>query len=86
MRQGEGEQVETTFLSQFAIDLVHVKAEDRFFQALAGLTDPERKRKVIGELFIRLFEEVALERTDARYLVQGTLYPDVIESAVCPRR
>ena len=80
MRQGEGEQVETTFLSQFAIDLVHVKAEDRFFQALAGLTDPERKRKVIGELFIRLFEEVALERTDARYLVQGTLYPDVIES------
>jgi GMP synthase (glutamine-hydrolysing) len=47
---------------------------------LAGLTDPERKRKVIGELFIRLFEEVALERTDARYLVQGTLYPDVIES------
>ena len=61
MRQGEGEQVETTFLSQFAIDLVHVKAEDRFFQALAGLTDPERKRKVIGELFIRLFEEVALE-------------------------
>ena len=80
MRQGEGEQVETTFLSQFAIDLVHAKAEDRFFQALAGLTDPERKRKVIGELFIRLFEEVALERTDARYLVQGTLYPDVIES------
>ena len=57
-----------------------MKAEDRFFQALAGLTDPERKRKVIGELFIRLFEEVALERTDARYLVQGTLYPDVIES------
>jgi GMP synthase (glutamine-hydrolysing) len=59
---------------------VHVKAADRFFHALAGLTDPEQKRKVIGQLFIRLFEEVALEREDAKYLVQGTLYPDVIES------
>jgi GMP synthase (glutamine-hydrolysing) len=68
------------FLKQFAIDLVHVKAADRFFHALAGLTDPEQKRKVIGQLFIRLFEEVALEREDAKYLVQGTLYPDVIES------
>ena len=80
MRAGEGEQVEATFLKQFAIDLVHVKAAERFFRALAGLTDPEQKRKVIGQLFIRLFEEVALERKDARYLVQGTLYPDVIES------
>jgi GMP synthase (glutamine-hydrolysing) len=80
MRSGEGEQVETMFLKQFAIDLVHVKAADRFFHALAGLTDPEQKRKVIGQLFIRLFEEVALEREDAKYLVQGTLYPDVIES------
>ena len=57
-----------------------MKAADRFFAALAGLTDPEEKRKVIGELFIRLFEEVARERKDARYLVQGTFYPDVIES------
>ncbi|MGO9582371.1 MAG: glutamine-hydrolyzing GMP synthase [Acidimicrobiales bacterium] len=80
MRAGEGEQVEATFLNQFAVDLVHVKAADRFFQSLAGLTDPEEKRKAIGRLFIRLFEEVALERRDARYLVQGTLYPDVIES------
>ena len=80
MRAGEGEQVEATFLKQFAIDLVHVKAAERFFRALAGLTDPEQKRKVIGQLFIRLFEEVALERKDAKYLVQGTLYPDVIES------
>ncbi|MFZ2056736.1 MAG: glutamine-hydrolyzing GMP synthase, partial [Acidimicrobiales bacterium] len=62
------------------IDLVHVKAAERFFRALAGLTDPEQKRKVIGQLFIRLFEEVALDRRDAKYLVQGTLYPDVIES------
>jgi GMP synthase (glutamine-hydrolysing) len=80
MREGEGEQVTKTFRDQFAIDLVHVKAEERFFQALAGVTEPEHKRKVIGELFIRLFEQVARERTDARYLVQGTLYPDVIES------
>ncbi len=80
MRAGEGEQVEATFLKQFAIDLVHVKAAERFFRALAGLTDPEQKRKVIGQLFIRLFEEVALDRRDAKYLVQGTLYPDVIES------
>ena len=80
MRAGEGDQVEATFLEQFAIDLVHVKAADRFFAALAGLEDPEDKRKVIGQLFIRLFEEVALEHKDARYLVQGTLYPDVIES------
>jgi GMP synthase (glutamine-hydrolysing) len=80
MRAGEGEQVEATFLNQFAVDLVHVKAADRFFEALAGVTDPEEKRKAIGRLFIRLFEEVALEHKDAKYLVQGTLYPDVIES------
>ena len=80
MRAGEGEQVEETFLKQFAIDLVHVRAAKRFLHALGGLTDPEEKRKVIGQLFIRLFEEVALERKGAKYLVQGTLYPDVIES------
>ena len=80
MRAGEGEQVEETFLRQFAVDLVHVKASDRFFEALAGLTDPEEKRKAIGQLFIRLFEEVALGQQDAKFLVQGTLYPDVIES------
>ncbi len=80
MRAGEGEQVEATFLRQFAVDLVHVKAADRFFEALSGVTDPEEKRKAIGELFIRIFEEVALEQTDVDYLVQGTLYPDVIES------
>jgi GMP synthase (glutamine-hydrolysing) len=86
---------------QFHIDLVHVKAADRFFEALSGVTDPEGKRKIIGELFIRIFEEVARDlvadqpdpagtgtrtRTPAPadqpagYLVQGTLYPDVIES------
>jgi GMP synthase (glutamine-hydrolysing) len=84
MRSGEGEQVEETFRRQFRIDLIHVKAADRFFEALAGVLDPETKRKRIGELFIRIFEEVAVElgSGDAgpRYLVQGTLYPDVIES------
>ncbi len=59
MRAGEAEQVEETFRRQFHVDLVHVKAADRFFGALAGVTDPERKRKIIGELFIRIFEEVA---------------------------
>jgi GMP synthase (glutamine-hydrolysing) len=59
MRSGEADQVEDTFRRQFKIDLVHVKAADRYFAALAGVTDPERKRKIIGELFIRIFEEVA---------------------------
>ena len=58
MRSGEAGQVEDTFRRQFNIDLVHVKAADRYFAALAGVTDPERKRKIIGELFIRIFEEV----------------------------
>ncbi len=80
MREGESEQIEETFRAQFAIDLIHVKAADRFFSALAGVTDPESKRKIIGELFIRVFEEVASEITDVDFLAQGTLYPDVIES------
>jgi GMP synthase (glutamine-hydrolysing) len=124
MRSGEADQVEDTFRRQFKIDLIHVKAADRYFAALAGVTDPEQKRKIIGELFIRIFEEVArdlgagegtgtVERAGAadggtgaagenpdggtgaagenaigenpvgegpKFLVQGTLYPDVIES------
>ena len=80
MRAGESEQVEETFRSQFHVDLVHVKAADRFFGVLKGVTDPEEKRKAIGETFIRVFEEVAREVEDARFLVQGTLYPDIIES------
>ena len=91
MRSGEADQVEDTFRRQFKVDLVHVKAADRYFTALEGVTDPERKRKIIGELFIRIFEEVARDLgageaggdgTDEgpRFLVQGTLYPDVIES------
>jgi GMP synthase (glutamine-hydrolysing) len=80
MRAGESDQVEETFRSQFHVDLIHVKAADRFFGVLKGLTDPEAKRKAIGESFIRIFEEVARDVEDARFLVQGTLYPDVIES------
>jgi GMP synthase (glutamine-hydrolysing) len=80
MRANEAAQVEETFRRQFAVDLVHVKAEDRFFEALAGVTDPEAKRKAIGELFIRVFEEVARDLEGIHFLVQGTLYPDIIES------
>jgi GMP synthase (glutamine-hydrolysing) len=80
MRANEATQVEETFRRQFEIDLVHVKAADRFFEALAGASDPEVKRKTIGELFIRIFEEVSSELEGISYLVQGTLYPDIIES------
>jgi GMP synthase (glutamine-hydrolysing) len=80
LRAGEAEQVEETFRSHFEVDLVHVKAEDRFLELLAGVTDPEQKRRIIGETFIRVFEEAVGSIGDARYLVQGTLYPDVIES------
>ncbi|MEN8234225.1 MAG: glutamine-hydrolyzing GMP synthase [Actinomycetota bacterium] len=80
MRKNEAEQVEETFRRTFNMNLVHVKAEDRFLDALEGVTDPEQKRKIIGETFIRVFEEVAADVSDAAYLVQGTLYPDVIES------
>ncbi len=84
MRKDEGEQIEETFTRQFGVELIHVKAQDRFFDALAGVLDPEEKRKIIGELFIREFETVARELGQGgdgpRFLVQGTLYPDVIES------
>ena len=80
MRAGESEQVEDTFRRQFKVDLVHVKAADRFLDALHDVDDPELKRKAIGNTFIRVFEEVAADFEDARFLVQGTLYPDIIES------
>jgi GMP synthase (glutamine-hydrolysing) len=80
LRLAEADQVEETFRRQFHVDLVHVKAADRFLDALDDVIDPERKRKAIGETFIRVFEEVARDHSDARFLVQGTLYPDIIES------
>jgi GMP synthase (glutamine-hydrolysing) len=79
-REGEPDQVEEAFARHFHVPLVHVKAQDRFLERLAGVTDPETKRKTIGEEFIRVFEEVARDHAGARFLVQGTLYPDVIES------
>ena len=84
LRLHEAEQVEETFRRQFAVDLVHVKAADRFLDKLDGVVEPEQKRKIIGETFIRVFEEtardLAADGTDARFLVQGTLYPDIVES------
>ena len=80
LRLGEAEQVEETFRRQFRVDLVHVKAADRFVDALADVTDPEEKRRRIGQTFIRVFEDEARKLGDVRWLVQGTLYSDVIES------
>jgi GMP synthase (glutamine-hydrolysing) len=80
MRKDEGEQVVETFRRNFGIELIHVQVADRFFERLEGVIEPEAKRKTIGELFIRVFEEASGGITDATFLVQGTLYPDVIES------
>jgi hypothetical protein len=80
LRQGEREQVEQLFRASLGIDLVTVRAEQRFLSALRGVADPERKRRLIGHLFIEIFEEQAAKLGDIEHLVQGTLYPDVIES------
>jgi GMP synthase (glutamine-hydrolysing) len=80
MRKNEGDQVVAAFRDHFKVPLVAVDAKDRFLTRLAGVTDPETKRKIIGAEFIRVFEEEALKIEDVRYLVQGTLYSDVIES------
>ncbi|MET0771390.1 MAG: glutamine-hydrolyzing GMP synthase [Solirubrobacteraceae bacterium] len=80
MRKNEGEQVISAFRDHFKVPLVAVDAEDRFLQRLEGLSDPEAKRKAIGAEFIRVFEEEAARLGDASFLVQGTLYSDVIES------
>jgi GMP synthase (glutamine-hydrolysing) len=80
LREGEPDEVEETFRRHFQINLIHIKAADRFLDRLRGITDPEAKRRIIGETFIRVFEEAASELAGIRFLVQGTLYPDVIES------
>src|SRR5262249_53877404 len=80
MRKGESEQVTETFRRSMGIELIHVDAGYRFLERLEGVTDPEEKRKAIGELFIRVFEQNTGGLTDARFLLQGTLSPDVIES------
>jgi GMP synthase (glutamine-hydrolysing) len=80
MRSNEAEQVVETFGGHFQVPLVHVQAQDRFLARLEGVDEPEEKRRLIGEEFIRVFEEQAGTLGDVRFLVQGTLYSDVIES------
>ena len=80
LRKDEGKEVERLFRGQYDINLVAVDASERFLTKLAGVTDPERKRKIIGEEFIRVFEAEAKKIGKVDYLVQGTIYPDVIES------
>jgi len=80
LRENEAEQVVEAFTENYEIPLIHVDATRRFLDRLAGVTDPEKKRKIVGEEFIRTFEEEARRIEDARFLVQGTLYSDVIES------
>ncbi|MFL6738545.1 MAG: glutamine-hydrolyzing GMP synthase, partial [Sphingomicrobium sp.] len=80
MRQGEAEQVVSLFRNSYNIPLIHVDAEELFLSGLAGLTDPEAKRKFIGKSFIDVFDEEATKIGGAEFLAQGTLYPDVIES------
>jgi GMP synthase (glutamine-hydrolysing) len=80
MRLNESDQVVETFEKHQGIELIHVSAGERYFEKLAGVVEPEEKRKIIGELFIRIFEDFARGLDDAKFLVQGTLYPDVIES------
>jgi GMP synthase (glutamine-hydrolysing) len=80
LRHNEAEQVVETFAGHFHVPLVHVQAQERFLGRLSGVSEPEHKRKIVGEEFIRVFEEEARSLGDARFLVQGTLYSDVIES------
>src|SRR6202030_3863772 len=80
LRLGEGERVVALFRDSYNVPLVHVQAEDTFLKALAGIDDPEQKRKTIGKLFIDVFEAEAKKIGGAQFLAQGTLYPDVIES------
>ena len=82
LRKNEGDEVESVFRNQFDINLIRVNAKDRFLAKLANVTDPESKRKIIGEEFIRVFEEEAKKLGTVDFLVQGTIYPDVIESGL----
>ncbi len=80
LRKDEGDQVEKLFLEQFDLQLIRVNAQDLFLDKLKGITDPEQKRKIIGETFIRVFEAEAQKIGKVDFLVQGTIYPDIIES------
>ena len=80
LRKGEAEEVQKRFKNNFKIDLIYIDASERFLKKLKGISDPEIKRKIVGEEFIRIFEEKAKNIGRVKYLLQGTLYPDVIES------
>ena len=80
LRKGEPEQVVSVFRNELGANLVYVDAIDRFLDKLAGVADPEKKRKIIGAEFIRVFEEEARKLEGIRFLAQGTIYPDIIES------
>ena len=81
LRLNEGDQVMAMFAEHMGVHVIRVDAEQRYLQALEGITDPEAKRKIIGNLFIEIFDEEAEKLSDAKWLAQGTIYPDVIESA-----
>ncbi len=82
LRKNEADEVEEVFTRQYDVNFIRVNAQERFYGRLAGITDPEQKRKIIGEEFIRVFEEEAKKIGKVDYLVQGTIYPDVIESGL----
>ncbi|MBQ9659315.1 MAG: glutamine-hydrolyzing GMP synthase [Clostridia bacterium] len=82
LRKNEGDEVEKIFTEQYDLNFIRVNAKDRFLEKLAGVTDPEKKRKIIGEEFIRVFEQEAKKLGTIDFLVQGTIYPDVIESGL----
>ncbi|WP_371376498.1 glutamine-hydrolyzing GMP synthase [Thalassotalea aquiviva] len=81
LRLNESKQVMDMFGDHFGLNIIHVKAEDRFLNRLAGVNDPEAKRKIIGNVFVEVFDEEASKLKNAKWLAQGTIYPDVIESA-----
>jgi GMP synthase (glutamine-hydrolysing) len=85
LRKGEPEQVAATFRNNLGVELIAVDAADEYFAALAGVTEPEQKRKIVGEKFIRIFEQQAKSLGLPRFLVQGTIYPDVVESSAPDR-
>ena len=80
LRKDEGDTVERVFKKEFDMNIIRVNAQDRFLGKLKGVSDPETKRKIIGEEFIRVFEEEAKKVGEIDYLVQGTIYPDIVES------
>ena len=82
LRKDEGDQVEKVFKQRFDMNFIRIDAKDRFLKKLSGVSDPEKKRKIIGEEFIRVFEEESQKLGKTEYLCQGTIYPDVVESGV----